>query len=52
MILYNVLTVLFNSYENFNFDEVKQDLDAHNIKGDIKHVLMKRYSGCKHDAKE
>ncbi|MFS7914236.1 hypothetical protein Hanom_Chr02g00151031 [Helianthus anomalus] len=38
--------------ENFNFDEVEQDLEAHNLTGGMKHVLMKRYSGCKHDAKE
>ncbi|MFS7914250.1 hypothetical protein Hanom_Chr02g00151191 [Helianthus anomalus] len=38
--------------ENFNFDELKQDLEAQNLTGGMKHVLMKRYSGCKHDAKE
>ncbi|KAJ0453287.1 hypothetical protein HanHA300_Chr15g0588691 [Helianthus annuus] len=38
--------------ENFNFDEVEQDLDAHNMQGGIRHVLMKRYSGRKNDAKK
>ncbi|MFS7937363.1 hypothetical protein Hanom_Chr05g00426691 [Helianthus anomalus] len=38
--------------ENFNFDEVQQDLEAQNLTGGIKHVLMKRHSGRKHDAKE
>ncbi|MFS7962214.1 hypothetical protein Hanom_Chr08g00724051 [Helianthus anomalus] len=38
--------------EDFNFDEVEQDLDALNLKGGIKHALMKRYFGRKHDAKE
>ncbi|KAJ0605236.1 hypothetical protein HanHA300_Chr02g0060711 [Helianthus annuus] len=38
--------------ENFNFDEFEQDLEAQNLTGGMKHVLMKRYSGRKHDAKE
>ncbi|KAJ0783120.1 hypothetical protein HanLR1_Chr01g0016771 [Helianthus annuus] len=38
--------------ENFNFDDVEQDLEALNLTGDIKHVPMKRYSGHEHHAKE
>ncbi|KAM0041519.1 hypothetical protein Hdeb2414_s0011g00367271 [Helianthus debilis subsp. tardiflorus] len=38
--------------ENFNFDEVERDIEAKNLTGGIRAVLMKRYSDHKHDAKE
>ncbi|KAM0020836.1 putative transposase, Ptta/En/Spm, plant [Helianthus debilis subsp. tardiflorus] len=38
--------------ESFNFDEVEQDLEARDLKGGIRQVLMKRYSDRKNDAKE
>ncbi|XP_035830853.1 uncharacterized protein LOC118480226 [Helianthus annuus] len=37
--------------ENFNFDEVEQDLEARDLKGSIRQVLMKRYSDRKNYAK-
>ncbi|XP_035834254.1 uncharacterized protein LOC110882915 [Helianthus annuus] len=38
--------------ENFNFDEVERDIEAKNLTGGIRAVLMKRYSDRKHDAKK
>ncbi|KAF5782335.1 hypothetical protein HanXRQr2_Chr11g0494681 [Helianthus annuus] len=36
--------------ENFNFDEVERDLEAKNLTGGIRVVLMKRYSDRKYKA--
>ncbi|KAJ0623333.1 hypothetical protein HanIR_Chr01g0030701 [Helianthus annuus] len=38
--------------ENFNFDEVERDLEAKNLTGGIRSLLMKRYSDRKHEAKK
>ncbi|KAJ0804542.1 hypothetical protein HanPI659440_Chr02g0039231 [Helianthus annuus] len=38
--------------ENFNFDEVERDLEARNLTGGIRTVLMKRYSNRKYEAKK
>ncbi|KAM0036629.1 hypothetical protein Hdeb2414_s0014g00428691 [Helianthus debilis subsp. tardiflorus] len=38
--------------ENFNFDKVERDLDAENLTGGIRSVLMKRCFDRQHDAKK
>ncbi|KAJ0514277.1 hypothetical protein HanHA300_Chr10g0367761 [Helianthus annuus] len=38
--------------ENFNFDEVERVIEAKNLTGGIRAVLMKRYSDRKYDAKK
>ncbi|MFS7966421.1 putative transposase, Ptta/En/Spm, plant [Helianthus anomalus] len=43
--------VMSHLKENFNFDEVEHDLEARDLKGGIRQVLMKRYSDRKNYAK-
>ncbi|XP_035838060.1 uncharacterized protein LOC110902624 [Helianthus annuus] len=43
-------TVMNHLKENFNFDEVEQYLEARDLKGGIRQVLMKRYSDRKNYA--